>query len=325
LGALEVLARTDFARAHLPPPSVGSSHNQFEAKLAALDALANEEGHIECIVLGSSMVDRGFDPEAYNRGIQARTGQSMTCFNFGVKAVTASEAGILARILVDKYQPRVLIYGISVRDFDDDVGADAGRALMGIPWTQYYQGNPSLAGWLSHHSRAYGYYLTLTSRFDDGDWSSHRKRVEERLVRRGYGPQKPLGQLPEIPQQVRRRLGDFKTSADDWAGLQQVVELKEQGVQVILVEMPIPSKYVRILPDGEQTYTTFIGVLEAYARANDTPLWLSNSEGLVSDDQWADHHHLGENGAEAFSEWLGYQVGGLVRGEEAASVPRERK
>ena len=109
----------------------------------------------------------------------------------------------------------MLIYGFSLRDFDDSFGGSADRALIAIPWTQYYQGNLSLAGWLSHHSRAYGYYLALASGYKSGHWTPDQRSVEKELVRYGYGPQEPLGQLPEIPPQVRRRLGDYKTSAED--------------------------------------------------------------------------------------------------------------
>ena len=58
----ESIVRSQSFQAPLTPPKMGSRHYQLGHKLALLNGLARKSGHVDCIMLGSSMVDTGFDP-----------------------------------------------------------------------------------------------------------------------------------------------------------------------------------------------------------------------------------------------------------------------
>src|SRR5213596_1258758 len=69
----EGVARSESFQAPLTPPKMGSRHYQLGHKLALLNVLARKTGRVDCIMLGSSMVDTGFDPAAFQTGYQEMT------------------------------------------------------------------------------------------------------------------------------------------------------------------------------------------------------------------------------------------------------------
>ena len=96
---------------------MGSRHYQLGHKLALLDAAVKRNGPIDCIMLGSSMVDVGFNPESFQHAYRQATGREIHCFNFGIDASSAASAAALARILIEDYHPRFIIFGTDPRDY----------------------------------------------------------------------------------------------------------------------------------------------------------------------------------------------------------------
>ena len=62
LGAAEMVTRTEQFQSFLVPPSMDSRHYALGRKLVKLETLFNQYATIECIIVGNSMVDLGFDP-----------------------------------------------------------------------------------------------------------------------------------------------------------------------------------------------------------------------------------------------------------------------
>jgi len=86
---------------------MGSRHYQLGHKLALLNVLARKTGQVDCIMLGSSMVDTGFDPAAFDTGYKEMTGRDIHCFNFGIDASTAASTAALARIVIEDNGPGI--------------------------------------------------------------------------------------------------------------------------------------------------------------------------------------------------------------------------
>lgn len=316
LGALEGLARTKFVQSYLPKPNV-SGHPWFDVKLARLTAMVEEQGSVDCIFLGASMVHNAVDPVVFAQAYRQQTGESIRCYNFGMGSLTASEAGILADLLIQQAHPRLLIYGTTARDYSEHFGDLAEHTIANLPWTQAALGHFSVAGWLSHNSYAYRYYLTLfTYLRTPGGWKE-RQRELERFTDYGFEPVPYSGEgLPQVdpgglPEKFET-LKEFEISEEDFEGLQQFVALKQDGYQIVLVEMPVPRTYW-VLFGGEQNYRSrFLDKVGSYARETGTPWWEVNTLNLIPDDGWADLDHLNEKGALVFSEWLGTRVGEAV-------------
>jgi len=83
------IARLEIFQAPLTPPRMGSRHYQLGHKLALLDRLVERNGPVDCIMLGSSIVDTGFDPAAFESGYREITVRVIRCFSFGIDTAPA--------------------------------------------------------------------------------------------------------------------------------------------------------------------------------------------------------------------------------------------
>lgn len=155
----EVLCRTTFIQQHLPLPSRGSGHKNFDLKVAALDRFQTKHPHIDCIYLGNSRVNRSIDPEVVDKTFEAITGQPFTSFNFALAALNAEETRYAVDLLQKRYKPDLIVMGISSFTFTKDFFNWETRDWISNPWVDYQLGTPSFRGWLMTHSYAFKYYL----------------------------------------------------------------------------------------------------------------------------------------------------------------------
>src|SRR5690554_1691871 len=82
-GSAEWIARSDTIQTQLTPPKMSSRRYQLGHKLSLLDDEVRRNGPVDCIMIGSSMVDVGFDPEYFQEAYRNVTRQDIWCFNFG--------------------------------------------------------------------------------------------------------------------------------------------------------------------------------------------------------------------------------------------------
>jgi hypothetical protein len=303
---IEGLARLPWIETHVPT-AIGSAHAGLDVKFGEADYLAGRYGSLDCIVLGSSVVRVGFDPQRFVEAYRQQTGANPTCYNFGIDGIQASSAADLAQILIKRYHPRLLVYGFTLRALAD--APEMGRAKIPMaqtPWIQYQLGAFSVQGWIVEHFTAYRYFLALR------EWPSARFASPiadlDHPLRLGYEPfTKRTGVF--IPYDY---LLDYHTSPDEWAGLERLVALGSQ-TQLLLVEWPVPDHTLAVFSGGPENYYRLMGQAAEYARAHEVPVWLTTELHLIPDNGWVgDSHHLHQVGAEVFSAWLGDQVGQAV-------------
>lgn len=136
----ELAARSATFQAPLTAPKLGSRHYQLGHKLALLDATVKQSGPIDCIFIGSSVADLGFDPDSFRNSYREVSGRDIHCFNFGIDASTAASTAALARILVEDYRPRLLIFGMDPRDIAVASEEPDPQAVLDTPWIKYRMG-----------------------------------------------------------------------------------------------------------------------------------------------------------------------------------------
>ena len=163
VGALELVFRVPAVESRLPAPDTGSNFVTLDIKLHLLDQ-QGAKGQLDCVFIGSSVVNRGLSPHVIEDAYAAQTGETIHCFNFGLGWTTASGAAVLAKVMIDTYHPRLVIYGVTPRAFS--AGA-VGRGfttddLRRVAWIRYTLGTVDLQGWLMHHSNAYLYRASLS-------------------------------------------------------------------------------------------------------------------------------------------------------------------
>ena len=76
-----------------------------------------QHGDVDIIILGSSLVNTGIDPDVVAQTYFEQTGVHPRIFNFGVEGLTIAPNSINARILTNKYHPALLIYVTGMRDY----------------------------------------------------------------------------------------------------------------------------------------------------------------------------------------------------------------
>lgn len=319
----EGLVRTRLFEAHVVSNNRGGRHGQFELQLGRLETVVARDGPIDCVVLGNSMVWHDFDPEAFAAGYRRQTGQDIRCFNFGVDGLPAVAAGAVAQVLVADFQPRLLIYGTTARDYAlSDESADA-TVLLEMPWLQYRLGRFCIRGWLHEQSHLYQYRETLGQllRLQGRDLLLTGYYASLKSTYGFYGRQATAVSVdappdPDIPGiqlwGLFELLDDYRLLPEAVSGLEQVMGQNGLDVQVVIVEMPIPPTYMHFFGDAGEDYQKFVRLVESLAETNAVSFWRTAQPGLIPDDGWYDYVYLNTKGARIFSEWLGAKAGSAV-------------
>lgn len=303
----ECVARIPFARQWLEAPDLGSRHRQFEIQVGRLDRILDKEGSIDCIFLGSSLVWLGVKPDVVMQAVKAATGETLSCFNFGISALPASGAGVLAQILVRDYHPKFLIYGTSARDYAIPREAEDASVILDSPWIQFRTGHPSVQGWLYNYSYFYRYKESLHGllRFD--------KRVIHAASDRSLGflaKTRPIkkANIAVAERNMHKWLYDYKVLPENLMGLRQVVKQRDHGVHVIVIDMPLKSSYFGFFKNGKQDFNKYLGSVGRILASSHTTFWMASDLSLIPDDGWWDYSHLNLQGAKLFSAWLGHKM-----------------
>jgi hypothetical protein len=320
-GAVELVARSELFQAPLTPPKMGSSHYQLGHKLALLEAEIKRNGSVDCIMVGSSMVDVGFDPDSFRSGFQEVGGRDIHCFNFGIDASSVASVSAIVRILIDDYHPNLLIFGTDPRDYvlpDDDPDV---ATILDTPWVRYRLGIFSLDGWLIDQSYFYRYrqHLSRLSRlnFSDTLWSETKLNFE--ILNNGFTPISKVNthvNAPPDPQDdsyevtyYTRILSSYHMLAENLASLEEIMDHNKSDTQIVVVEMPVSDGYYYFFGNGENDYKRFVDQVSKLSKLNQVPFWRTEPLNMIPDDGWSDYSHLNTKGAEIFSIWLGQQVG----------------
>jgi hypothetical protein len=321
--------RSESFQAAFTPPKMGSRHYQLGHKLALLDRLIKKNGRVDCIVLGSSMVDTGFDPDAFQKGYKEITGADVHCFNFGIDASTAPSTAALARIVVEDYHPRLLIIGTDPRDYAVPREDSDPAVVLNTPWVAYRQGDFSLEGWLLDNSYLYRYrqHLGRLARFQfEGTiWASTEVNYE--ILPNGFTPLSKVSTYINDPPSpgddsfevtyYTRIYSSYEMLHENLKSLEDILDYNRSGVQVILVEMPVADGLYYFFGNRESDYNRFVTRVGRLAGLHQVPFWQTEPLDFIPDNGWVDYSHLNRTGAEILSTWLAQQV---VRAEQQGMI-----
>ncbi|NDJ79099.1 MAG: hypothetical protein GYB65_22850 [Chloroflexi bacterium] len=300
------------------PTAIGSENPTLDVKIGMLDRL-DAEGGVDCIFLGSSVVLNGLDPAAFAVAFRTQTGTDITCYNFGVPALTAQSAGLLAELLVERYEPRLLVYGFTLRAVGERSAqaAEVYDSIADTPWVAYQRGEANAQGWLVEHSTLLRHYLAYRN-WPHDDYTTWRAQFtdappdgyEPFLVTRPFDPA-----TIETPSYFRA----YALSPAELDGLETILALSD-GTQVLLVEMPLPLFVLEMFDGGAAGYDALLsGEIGDLAAAYDVPLWTTSALDLIPAVGWAeDAHHVNHRGAQLLSRWLAEQVAQAITTGELA-------
>ena len=312
----EIVFRTSFVQSKLIGPRIGSQHHQFEIQLGRLEKLVKEGEPIDCIFLGNSMVWLGINPLVVDQVFQSGTGQGIHCFNFGVSALPASSAGLIAPMLVEKFHPKLLIYGTFARDYAVPADAEDAYVVSSTPWLKYENGEFSLEGWLYDHSSVFQYKGHLRDfmymNFEEVFVQDNTPDYQAYGLDPKYDIRLNVDESPDFKALANRDpvkwLGHYEIRQENLEGLRQIVQQSNQGVKVIVIEMPFYKTALDFFPNGEGDYETYVQQVDQITASNGTSFWRINDQPALSPENWWDYFHLNLRGVDLFSEWIGNQL-----------------
>lgn len=289
-------------------PALGVGNPQLEVKWLRLQAMQQQE-KVDCVLIGSSMVNVGLDAEQLSRGLEQETGEDWQCFNLGLSTLTGEPAGVLGRLAVRQTQPRLLVYGLSARDFGAQFG-ELSRPLDDAPWVRYRLGEEVFGGWLFEHSFLYRYNVAFKT------WlrPSNRPAMQgyQTLVEvDGFSPSRENNPEP-LPGQPL--MDGFFINPADWEGLEKLAALNGPQLRLVVVEMPVQAEFLPLyLEGGEAAYEElFVKPLTEYLAGQGIPLLRGQVvAGQIPAEGWYDQRHFNALGARLFTAWLAQELAHL--------------
>ena len=321
----EWITRLESFQAPLTPPKMGSRHYQLGHKLALLDAEVKRNGPIDCVLVGSSMVDVGFNPSSFPTGYHEMAGREIRCFNFGIDASSAASTAALVKILVEDYHPRILIFGTDPRDYGVASDDRDPAVILNTSWVKYRQGDFSLEGWLQDHSYLHRYRQHVSRlvrfQFEGTLWSETYLTLP--ILPNGFTPLSKVSTYindPPSPEDESyeityntRIYSNYQMLEENFAALERIMDYNGAETQVIVVEMPVSDGLYYFFGNGQADYGRFVVHINELTRLHDVTFWQTEPLDSIPDDGWSDYSHLNIKGAEIFSTWLGEQIGAAER------------
>src|SRR5690606_27273463 len=225
---------------------------------------------IDCVIIGSSMTNAAFDGEIFRSALVEVAGLNMVCVNVGIGGLMAPEAGEVARLVAEKYHPTLLIFGTSARDYSEAIYRNALLLYANItqtPWVRYrLYGDWSLDGWLVEASYLYRYLVT----------ARRKLQAYSGAVLPPVGFIVPVTEPPDPEREAIQydAMSNYTMHPRTLAGLESILALRHQGVQVLVVEVPAHDSYLDFFDDPERDMALYRSTVGALADQYGAPFWL---------------------------------------------------
>jgi hypothetical protein len=328
----ELLARTTWVEKSLLTRSLGNHHYQFEIKWFRLQDFVKKNGGVDVIILGSSLVNTGVDPDVMAEEFFEQTGIKLRIFNFGVEGLMVASNSINAEILVKRYHPILLIYVTEMREFVHGSPPVYEGLFLADPWVRYESGNFNLTGWTIDHSAALQYYLPYRNwvRADFLDTQPDYLDRRNDTTASGYEHDNRIDQNvdaipdPTNPQDAENfeTYQNFQIDPTRLTNLQSILSLNQnRGTKILVVEMPVhPTFYTFV--GGEQVHRSFQETLRAFVETNGGSFLPAESCNKIPSNGRSNRWHLNYLGAPIFSDCLGRQLSILARQQNTDFINR---
>lgn len=324
----EVIGRSPFVQERIPYQAYGTNHTQMEIQLTNLETFVRENDAPDCFIFGSSQAFRDVDANAFSAALESNGGGHYTCYNFGVTGSQVATTAILNKILIQKYEPRLVIIGTSFLDYTEGREVQVDERFTKNDWLAYKTGDFSISGWLTEHSYA---WRTLTILSYSAPFAMNYTEVL-REAHKWDGEIAPSGFAlsefsadPNVPmdegsvKNLVQEFGNFNISERNLSALEQIVtDSQSVGARVLIVEMPYHPALLDLKDERGNPRADRDKILafqknvnarvEEIASAHEAVYLEHDATLVIPEDVWFDVYHLNRNGAALFGQWLGGQA-----------------
>jgi hypothetical protein len=287
-----------------PSPSINSAFPELDVKFSRLQ---NAQG-VDCLFFGSSMMDADLDPRIIESVLNQKNGTHYSCFNMGFSGSMIETSGLVATTL-SHWQPiKIVILGISPIEMDKNFTKT--RSIAQMPIFSYYNGSPSMAGWLFNTFR-FPWYFAALPRTRDNEYLAEQTSWDQLLDDKGVRRSASIGAITKGNQDIR--LPGYKINPVDLEVLESTIEkLHGQGIKVVVVEMPVhPDSFPYLIENGYDGYQSqFLDPINQVLEKAGIQLLRTQPviKEIFDDSNWYNNNHLNFAGAEILSRYVAQQI-----------------
>lgn len=315
---LEFASRGEWFEKKIPVRSLGTYHSQFEIKWFKLQDFVKENGGVDVILLGNSMVNTGINPERLASEYEKLTGQKLRIFNFGVEGLTVAPLSDIAGILVETYHPGTILLVTEMRDYVASNGLEVENNLRADEWYRaQLTGKYAPRAWLKSNSLAMQYLLSIRnwSRFDFLDNYLMASRRVADTSSAGYEADRNTGKnidkSPDPNDPDEKKLFDlfanFNLDSGRLGDLSKIIDFSKFGTTIFVTEMPVYPTYFEYFGDPS-IHDQFLENLGGFITSNNGVFIFPLSYELIPLEGRVDNHHLNYQGAPLYSDLLAGQL-----------------
>jgi len=314
---LEGVVRTDLARDLLPAPSLGIGHRFLDLKFETMDRLAENEGPVHCVFLGTSQMAVALNPEEFSSSFRQVTGRPVRAFNFGIAGISLPSYQQLLDIMVTDYHPRLVVVGVFPPNFSADEKEGAQSRIRASQWLRYRLGQFSPEGWLIEHLRLYRYILRARQWLEQPDLDALVQASERLMSPYGFtnfpnrANTRPLIPDPRRLRRFKKMLAEFAVADSRLEELDRLLAT-DGRTDLVVVEMPVHPLFRSLYAGGERDHHRTMEIIAHRVRARGIPFIPADNPEFERDDMWLQTNHMNARGAEFFSRWLGGEIGRRV-------------
>lgn len=283
------------------------NYSEIDIKFSRLAAMGKEK-KINCFLLGNSMVDFGLNPSILNSQSKLWGIQNPSCFNMALEAMMPETSSEIAGILKKRFNPAVIILGLSPVDF---VGNEyVTRKFNSSHWFRYQAGIFSTEGWWIENSETYKYWLSFR-KYRNPEYRSDVANLNLLIDHNGFQIREKDNQIFQV--QKKLKFPSFGLAESDLSAFLHFMDINSKETQIIVIEMPVhPDFLPYYVPGGKEGYENlFIQPIQKTLDEKGIPFIRTQPyiADIVTPDGWIDYSHLNEKGANQFSQWLAVQLG----------------
>jgi hypothetical protein len=292
----------------------GSSHPHFDIQVKNIKARAELNGKIDCIFIGSSQILDDIEPAIVEDTYLKKTGEKVTCQNFGLGDLSPITAEPLIRVLIKNYHPSTIILGVNIIDYitysTTHGGERAHTSIMSSPWFKYQLGEFSADGWLLENSLSYRYYLGVDHYILGGN-ELFSDKIEENghFIINSWDPE-----IATIAEQIAYFNNTFPQLAvrkDQISALASILKLQTDKTKIVVLETPVMPIWFDEKRKAQKIYPDFVNMLREMTWQTKSELWLTQTELEIPKNGWYDIFHLNSIGAVDYSVFAGEKLGDL--------------
>jgi hypothetical protein len=299
----------------------------FDIKWYGLQEYVARNGGVDVILIGSSVVNTGIDPDTVAETYFELTGIRLRIYNFGIESLDIVPTSVYAKILVQKYHPALLVFGTIPRDFLASDNADVNQQFLSSPWIEFESGQWNPVGFLIDQSAVLRHYLPYRN-WMRSDYLETLYAIDHRLSRTsssGYELDRTIGMnLDQSPdpnspdeQVTFAKYRDFKIDPTRLSYLHNILNLQNTGsTRVIVTEMPLDPTFYDYM-GGISVYQEYQNEIASAVTTSGGMFFPSNGSPQIPANGRPDRMHLNRFGAPVYSIYLGTQLATLTTNEGA--------